>query len=73
MKKAIVIAAVAAAALLIWVGGALAVSGTAVPRYEPDPSWPKPLPDNWMFGQVSGTAVDAHDHIWVIQIGRAHV
>lgn len=70
MKKAIVIAAVAA--LLIWASGMIgvsktsAVSGTAVPRYEPDPSWPKPLPNNWMFGQVSGTAVDSHDHIWVI-------
>lgn len=71
MKKAIVIAAVAA--VLIWVSGMIgvsgtsAVSGTAIPRYEPDPSWPKPLPNNWMFGQVSGTAVDSHDHIWVIQ------
>ena len=65
MTKVIAIAAVAA--VLIWVSAALAVSGTALPRYEADPSWPKPLPNNWMFGQVSGTAVDSHDHIWVIQ------
>jgi DNA-binding beta-propeller fold protein YncE len=37
----------------------------SVPRFEPDPSWPKPLPNNWMLGQVSGIYVDPHDHIWV--------
>ena len=36
-----------------------------VPRFEPDPYWPKQLPNNWMLGQVGGTYVDAHDHIWV--------
>ena len=36
-----------------------------VPRFEPDPYWPKPLPNNWMLGQVSGIYVDSHDHIWV--------
>ena len=28
----------------------------ALPRYEPDPYWPKSLPNHWMLGQVSGTA-----------------
>src|SRR5580700_5703294 len=37
----------------------------SVPRFEPDPYWPKPLPNNWMLGQVSGIYVDSHDHIWV--------
>src|SRR5712672_3764870 len=32
-----------------------------------DPSWPKPLPKNWILGQVSGIAVDANDHVWLIQ------
>jgi DNA-binding beta-propeller fold protein YncE len=36
-----------------------------VPKFEPDPSWPKPLPNNWMLGQVAGIFVDSHDHIWV--------
>ena len=35
------------------------------PRFEPDPYWPKPLPNNWMLGQVGGIYVDSHDHIWV--------
>ena len=30
-----------------------------------DPTWPKPLPDNWTLGNVVGGAVDARDHIWV--------
>jgi hypothetical protein len=37
-----------------------------MPKFEPDPYWPKVLPNNWIFGQVSGLYVDAHDHIWVI-------
>jgi NHL repeat len=36
-----------------------------VPKFEPDPSWPKQLPNNWMLGQVGGIFVDSHDHIWV--------
>src|SRR6266436_4054943 len=37
----------------------------AVPKFEPDPFWPKPLPNRWMMGQVGGTYVDSHDHLWV--------
>ena len=37
-----------------------------VPRFEPQPFWPKPLPSNWILGQVSGIAVDRNDHIWII-------
>src|SRR5919197_1593612 len=36
-----------------------------VPRYEPDPFWPKPLPNKWMLGQVGGTFVDRKDHLWI--------
>ena len=35
------------------------------PKYEIDPFWPKPLPNNWMLGQVGGTFVDSHDHLWI--------
>lgn len=40
------------------------------PRYEVDAGWPKPLPNNWLIGQVGGMAVDKHDHIWVNQRPR---
>jgi DNA-binding beta-propeller fold protein YncE len=39
---------------------------SGAPRFAVDPSWPKPLPGNWMLGQVSGIAVDDHDHIWIV-------
>jgi len=42
-----------------------AAAKPALPSFQPDPYWPKPLPNNWMLGQVSGIFVDAHDHIWV--------
>src|SRR5262245_66493852 len=36
------------------------------PRFEVDPFWPKPLPNNWMIGSSIGVSVDAQDHIWMI-------
>ena len=38
----------------------------AVPRFQPEPFWPKPLPGNWILGQVSGIAVGPNDRIWVL-------
>ena len=35
------------------------------PVFELDPSWPKPLPNNWGLGIVWGVAVDSQDHVWV--------
>ena len=40
--------------------------GDRMPEYQVDPFWPKPLPNNWLIGQVSGVAVDAGDHIWIL-------
>jgi DNA-binding beta-propeller fold protein YncE len=37
------------------------------PRFVVDPFWPKPLPNNWLLGQVAGIAVDSQDHIWIVQ------
>jgi NHL repeat-containing protein len=37
------------------------------PKFKVDPFWPKPLPNNWIMGQAAGVAVDAQDHIWVVQ------
>ena len=36
------------------------------PNFQVDPFWPKPLPNNWIFGQVAGVAVDSRDHIWIV-------
>jgi DNA-binding beta-propeller fold protein YncE len=35
------------------------------PQFAVDPYWPKPLKDNWIFGQVAGLTVDARGHVWV--------
>lgn len=37
------------------------------PTFTYDISWPKPLPNSWVLGNVVGVAVDARDHIWIIQ------
>src|SRR5437899_10952330 len=37
-----------------------------IPRFQPEPFWPKPLPENWILGQVSGIAVDPNDHVWLV-------
>jgi DNA-binding beta-propeller fold protein YncE len=39
---------------------------SGVPVVEVDPFWPKPLPDNWIVGDVSGVAVDSRDHVWIV-------
>jgi DNA-binding beta-propeller fold protein YncE len=40
------------------------------PRFVADPAWPKKLPHGWCLGQVSGVAVDAADHVWIVQRPR---
>jgi len=34
-----------------------------------DPMWPKPLPNGWILGSVTGVAVDAQDHVWIVHRG----
>src|SRR5215475_5241445 len=47
-------------------------TGTA-PSFVVDPGWPKPLPHNWIIGDIGGLFVDRHDHIWVYHRPRALV
>ena len=45
------------------------VQGSAVVmahRFEVDPLWPKPLPNNWYIGMTIGVGVDAQDHVWIV-------
>ncbi len=39
----------------------------AMPQFQVDALWPKPLPNGWILGQVGGIAVDRFDRIWVVQ------
>jgi len=40
------------------------------PKFEVDPFWPKPMPNNWVLGQTIGLTVDDRDHIWLIHRGN---
>ena len=45
---------------------ALAGQTPAVPKLKFDPDWPKPLPNKWKLGGVTGLAVDKDDNVWVL-------
>ena len=36
------------------------------PMFEVDPLWPKPLPNNWVMGNVIGVGVDSRDHVYIV-------
>ncbi|MCC7177094.1 MAG: hypothetical protein IT177_01780, partial [Acidobacteria bacterium] len=40
------------------------------PRFEVDPFWPKPMPNNWVLGMTIGIGVDDRDHVWIIHRGN---
>src|SRR5438105_1288647 len=63
MKSALALAMVTVAALC---DPSLAQDRTGVPQFQVDASWPKPLPNRWILGQVSGIATDKYDRIWVV-------
>jgi DNA-binding beta-propeller fold protein YncE len=45
---------------------AVALAAQSPPRFEVDPTWPKPLPEGWVWGRLGGVCVDSHDHIAVV-------
>jgi hypothetical protein len=38
----------------------------SAPKFKFDPDWPKPLPNKWKMGGVTGLAVDKNDDVWVL-------
>src|SRR5262249_48933432 len=63
MKRTLAVCAVAA--LLV-----VSASGqTGAPSLQVNPLWPQPLPNHWVFGSITGVAVDAQDHVWVTHRG----
>jgi hypothetical protein len=69
-RKMCVGAAFVAVLLALGVGQAVldhtAAQAKQVPRFEVDPYWPKPMPNNWVQGMSIGVGVTADDHILVI-------
>ncbi len=57
----------AAFALMLFASAQAMAVLDGVGTFKVDPSWPQPLPNNWILGQVSGVATDADDHVWVLQ------
>jgi len=61
-----------ALALMIGVTGQAEASKKAlkkphqVPTFQLDASWPKALPNNWVFGGADSVATDKRGHVWVL-------
>jgi DNA-binding beta-propeller fold protein YncE len=58
---------IAAAALVGLLGFPRAAQAGEIPAFAVDASWPKPLPNNWIMGQVGGITTDSKGNIWVFQ------
>jgi DNA-binding beta-propeller fold protein YncE len=66
MKTMMVWLTAATMVLLAGPTRAQAQAGATPPQFQVDPFWPKPLPNNWILGQVSGIAIDKYDRLWVV-------
>src|ERR1700694_2963836 len=45
---------------------AIGAQSQGAPKFKFDPDWPKPLPNKWKMGGVTGLAVDKDDNVWVL-------
>ena len=48
---------------------AIASRTVDAPRFEVDPFWPKPLPNNWILGSTIGIGIDSRDHVFIVHRG----
>ncbi len=67
----IMIVWLSAAMMVVVAGPTTAQNASVVPQFQVDPFWPKPLPNNWLLGQVSGIATDKYDRVWVVHRPRS--
>ena len=73
-RKSVICLGAGAAALLVAVVTGLTVTEQAVfaqaaPTYKNEPLWPQPLPNHWIFGSITGVAVDGQNNVWVVHRG----
>lgn len=71
-RRIAIAAAAIAIAVLAAINAGMSLEAQTLPTYVVDAAWPKPLPNNWIMGQVGGMAVDKDDHIWVFQRPRSN-
>jgi DNA-binding beta-propeller fold protein YncE len=64
-----VLAAAAATGLVERGVAAQTRGGVRAPTFQVDPFWPKPLPNHWILGSVTGVALDAREHVWIVHRG----
>lgn len=73
-SRKVVWAVVAVAVVGLGIGQAMiertAAQAKQAPKFEVDPFWPKPMPNNWVMGMTIGLTVDDRDHVWVIHRGN---
>src|SRR6266851_1870164 len=71
MKRTLCVCAgvVALQAVLALLAGAGVQGQSGAPSLQVNPLWPQPLPNHWVFGSITGVAVDAQDHVWVTHRG----
>ena len=61
----------AAFAMVLAAFCALPLNGQGTPpKYDVDPSWPRPMPDKWVTGAVTGVCADAQDHMFIVNQGN---
>lgn len=46
--------------------GVLVAQTQTAPRFKFDADWPKPLPNKWKLGGVTGLAIDKDDNVWLL-------
>src|ERR1044072_3423417 len=71
MKGLLTKVALAVVAVAMLAAAALVIAADAAPKFEIDTSWPKPLPNNWILGQIGGIFVDKDDNVWISQRPRS--
>ncbi len=57
--------AVLSGLFLLALGVGLGAQTQSAPKFKVDCDWPKPLPNKWKMGGVTGLAVDKDDNVWV--------
>src|SRR3954465_13260639 len=65
-KTGAVVSLLAGVALVLSYATYRADAQQGAPRFKFDPDWPKPLPNKWKIGGVTGLAVDKDDNVWVL-------
>src|SRR6516225_7925409 len=60
------LAGLGALALSVFVISVFAAQELAATKFKFEPDWPKPLPNKWKMGGVTGLAVDKDDNVWVL-------